>query len=107
MAQVERNELSITGVILDVSSLRYTPGGVPYSYFTLEHRSRQTEADIPREVFCRIRVDLRGEALRPQMEQLEVGQTVEVMGFLARSGVRDDSAVRLVLHAQHLSRLSD
>lgn len=57
------------------------------------------EAQFPREVFCRIRVDVRGDGLQEFAESLEVGQRVVVEGFLARSGYKDESAAQLVLHA--------
>jgi len=97
---MESNHFAISGVVIELEKLRYTPGAVPYRWLTLEHRSRQVEADIPREAFCRIRVDIRGESLQAQADQLQLGSRITVTGFLARSGYKDESSSRLALHAQ-------
>lgn len=102
----ESNQVVMSGVVQDVSPLSSTPGGIPYRYFTLEHRSRQEEAGLAREVNCRIRVDLRGQPLIDLMKSLSSGQRVEVQGFLSRAGFQEENATRLVLHAQTMTLLS-
>ncbi len=97
---METNHLSISGCIVERSDLRYTPGGVPFFHLYLEHRSRQVEVGVPREVFCRIRVDFRGEEFTSLAEMLEPGQKILVKGFLARSGFKDERSNILILHAQ-------
>jgi len=99
---VESNSLVITGTITESGELRSTPGGVPFRSFLLEHRSRQLEADYPREAFCRIKVNVRGEALQSAVSNWDVGSRVKVQGFLARPGVKDETGSRLVLHAQEV-----
>ncbi|PCJ42481.1 MAG: primosomal replication protein N [Moraxellaceae bacterium] len=99
---MESNQLVISGVILELEKLRVTPGGVPIRTLLLEHRSRQVEVETPREVFCRIKVAIRGPQLQSLVDQLQVGSRVTVTGFLARSGYKDEDGIRLNLHAQHI-----
>jgi len=99
---VESNQLVISGVVLELQALRVTPGGVPIRTLLLEHRSRQVEVGTPREVFCRIKVEIRGPDLQAVIESLQVGSRITVTGFLARSGYKDDEGIRLNLHAQHI-----
>ncbi len=99
---MENNQLVISGVVLELEAIRVTPGGVPIRTLLLEHRSRQVEVDIPREVFCRIKVEVRGPELQSLLETLQVGSRVTVTGFLARSGYKDEDGIRLTLHAQYI-----
>ena len=99
---MESNQLVISGVILELNTLRITPGGVPMRSLLLEHRSRQVEVGTPREVFCRIKVEIRGPELQSLVETLQIGHRITVTGFLARSGYKDEDGIRLSLHAQHI-----
>lgn len=97
---MEHNTITLSGIILEVSDVRITPAGIPHRRFLLEHRSRQVEANHPREVFCRLPVELRGEAVRMAQPLLQVGERVVVAGFIDRFGYKDEAASRFVLHAQ-------
>lgn len=97
---MEHNTITLSGIILEVSDVRITPAGIPHRRFLLEHRSRQVEANHPREVFCRLPVELRGEAVRTAQPHLLVGERVVVTGFIDRFGYKDEAASRFVLHAQ-------
>lgn len=99
---MESNQLVISGVVIERKPLRITPGGVPIRTLLLEHRSRQVEVGTPREVFCRINVEIRGTNLQELVESLQLGSRITVTGFLARSGYKDEEGVRLNLHAQHI-----
>ena len=94
--------MALSGTITEVQGLRYTPAGVSHFGFMLEHRSRQQEAGVPREVLCRIRVEARGADVVAQCQSLAVSDRVRVEGFLSRSSYRDSAATQLVLHAQHV-----
>jgi len=94
----ETNRLTITGTVVEVGSRRVSPAGIPQQRLTLEHRSRQVEAGMPREARCRLDVKVAGEELGRLMKTLAVGQQVEVEGFLARAGYKGSEA-SIVLHA--------
>lgn len=99
---METNQLVLSGTIVELENLRYTPAGVPFQTFLLEHRSRQEEAGAAREVQCRLKVEARGEAITANLQHLAQGQRIVVTGFLARSHYKDADSIRLVLHAQHI-----
>jgi primosomal replication protein N len=97
---VEYNTITLSGIILEVSEARVTPAGIPHRRFLLEHRSRQVEANHPREVLCRMPVELRGEVAQSAKALLTVGERVVVTGFVDRFGYKDEAASRFVLHAK-------
>ncbi|MBI4757108.1 MAG: primosomal replication protein N [Betaproteobacteria bacterium] len=72
--------------------LRHTPAGIPVLQFRLNHRSRQTEAGLPRDVT----VEVAGVALGPQARLLAgaaLGSSVRVGGFLAERSARSTQPV--------------
>lgn len=103
---MEHNTITLSGVILEVNEVRITPVGIPHRRFLLEHRSRQVEANHPREVFCRLPVELRGALVRQAQSLLQVGERVVVEGFIDRFGYKDEAASRFVLHAQTIKSTS-
>lgn len=82
---------------------RNSPAGIPMTRFTLEHRSQQVEATLPRESFFRLVVVVAGAALKQVAEGLQCGDEVCVEGFLSRMSYRDDEA-RIALHAETIKR---
>ncbi|MCG8668065.1 MAG: primosomal replication protein N [Pseudomonadales bacterium] len=101
---MEINQAVISGVVIDVESQRISPGGIAHQRFTLQHRSRQEQAGQPREVFCRILVEMRGD-LVAQVQPIAVNDRLKVEGFWDRSSYKDDTASKLILHAQQLQKL--
>lgn len=94
----------LTGAVHKAPETRYNPAGIPITRFSLEHRSRQLEAGLEREAFCRIIVMAAGKELSKTAQQLDEGSEVSVTGFIARADNRQGQA-KLVLHAQSLQRL--
>lgn len=103
---MEHNTITLSGIILEISDIRVTPAGIPHRRFLLEHRSRQVEASHPREVQCRLPVEMRGELVRRAQPLLEVGERIKVTGFIDRSGYKDEAGARLVLHAKTIQSSS-
>lgn len=106
---MEVNQVHISGVVVAVEPLRVSPGGIAHHRFVLQHRSRQEEVGEPREVFCRIWVEMRGTSAAnvdglEGLEGIGVNDRVKVEGFLDRSGYKDDTGTKLVLHATRLQR---
>jgi primosomal replication protein N len=102
----ETNRLTITGTIVEVGSRRVSPAGIPQQRITVEHRSRQVEAGVPREARCRIEVKIAGVEFAALLRTLVVGQRVEVEGFLTRSGFKGSEA-SIVVHATGIRITSD
>ncbi len=90
------------GIVHRAPEQRFSPAGIAVARFTLEHRSRQEEAGLPREAFCRIVVVCSGEPLARQAMTLAVGQGVRVEGFIARADHRQGRSM-IVLHAHKLA----
>jgi primosomal replication protein N len=101
---VAENHLVLSGAVLRRPERRVSPAGIPIARFLLDHRSRQQEAGMTREVQCRIRVVASGVALQGFMQRLQTGSRVRVEGFLSRAGYRDPHHA-LELHAQHIELL--
>lgn len=82
---------------------RENPSGIALTSFTLEHRSRQCEAGMQRDVYCRIIVMACGRELAPLARTLLAGEAVSVAGFLCQHNYRAGET-RLVLHARTIDR---
>ena len=94
----------LAGTVCKAPETRYNPAGIPLTRFSLEHRSRQTEAGLEREAFCRIVVIATGTELSNKAKALSEGQAVSISGFITRADSRQGQA-RLVLHAQSIQGL--
>jgi primosomal replication protein N len=88
------NQVVISGELIALESLRYTPAGVARVALTLSHTSQQTEAKVLRQVQCEVNA-LAFDEVADKVARFEVGQNVKVRGFLARHGNRSR---QLVLH---------
>ncbi|MBP7881708.1 MAG: primosomal replication protein N, partial [Candidatus Methylopumilus sp.] len=55
------NQLVISGEVVQIETLRYTPAGIPLLSFVLRHLSEQVEAGMQRRVECEINAMLMGE----------------------------------------------
>lgn len=101
---METNQVIISGVVIEVESQRVSPGGIAHQRIVMQHRSRQEEAGQPREVFCRIVVEMRGE-LVASSQPLAVNDRIEVNGFLDRASYKDDTGSKLILHAKGIRKI--
>lgn len=92
---MEVNEVILTGELIVVEPLRYTPAGVPLSSFRVLHRSQQIEGGVKRQVEC----ELPGVAMAQValgMAGFTAGLRVRIRGFLNR---KNRMSAQLVLHA--------
>ncbi len=89
-----RNQVVISGELIVLESLRYTPAGVARVALTLSHSSQQSEADGMRQVQCEIDA-LAFAGAAEKAAGFMVGQAVRVRGFLAQRSMRNR---QLVLH---------
>ncbi|MFZ5723759.1 MAG: primosomal replication protein N [Pseudomonadota bacterium] len=103
---METNRLTITGLVVEVGAVRTSPAGIPQQHITIEHRSRQIEAGIPREARCRVDVKIAGDELAAVARTLTVGQQVGIEGFLSRPGFKGSEAA-LVVHATRITVAGD
>ncbi|MDO8890426.1 MAG: primosomal replication protein N [Sulfurimicrobium sp.] len=92
------NRIVLSGKILAIDPLRYTPAGIPALNLTLGHSSRQVEAGMEREVECEVQVVALGE-LAQQAARCKVEDGIRIQGFLAR---KSRNSMQLVLHANRI-----
>ena len=67
----------------------------------LEHKSQCVEADMLRNVYCKMQVIFSGERFESVTEQLKIGVNIEVHGFITLQQSRNGQN-RLILHAENV-----
>ncbi len=92
------NRLVISGQLIELDGLRYTPAGVERIEMKIRHASTQHEAGAPRQVQCEVNALALGEAAR-QAARLQAGQQVKAEGFLAQRSLR---SMQLVMHIEKI-----
>lgn len=93
------NQLVISGEVVQIETLRYTPAGIPLLSFVLRHLSEQVEAGMQRRVECEINAMLMGE-LAEKSQHIKVGAQLNVTGFIAKRSLK---STQLVLHINTLN----
>lgn len=88
----------LTGNLIELDALRYTPAGIPVVNFRLSHTSEQIEAGAKRAVQCEV-AGLAFEREARLMAAARPGMQVKVTGFLAG---KSRESKQLVLHATHI-----
>lgn len=94
------NQVVLSGELIDVEPIRYTPAGVPILSFTLRHHSCIEEAGGVRQVDC----EIPGVCLGPlsvRLQAIPANNAVVLSGFLAARHHRWKRA--LVFHATALA----
>ena len=83
----EHNSLRLTGVLVQMASLRYTPAAVPVIDLLFEHQSQQIEAGQPRQVTLQLKAVAFGP-LAESLARIGLGTALQLLGFLtnARNG---------------------
>jgi primosomal replication protein N len=100
---MSRNAVALSGEIIAIDTLRFTPAGIPAVDFRIMHRSSQIEADFRRDVMCEVQgVAMAGTAQR--MARLRIGQQAEFSGFLAQ---RSHRSTQLMLHVNEFQLIED
>jgi Primosomal replication protein N len=89
------NRLVISGALIQVDPLRYSPAGVPIAEAVVLHRSSQTVATQVRQVECELTVQASG-ALAGQLAQLNAGTQVKLEGALNRRSVKSRQLILIL-----------
>jgi primosomal replication protein N len=92
------NRVELSGRLLEVGSLRHTPGGVAALQFKLAHESEQEEAGVKRKVEAEIGA-IAFEAQARLIAGRPLGSHVKIAGFLSAKSKR---ARKLVLHVTNI-----
>lgn len=95
------NCLMLSGTIATALKQSLSPIGIPTYSFYLEHRSTQREVNLERQAWCKIKVILAGNQFSYLTQQIKVGVSVKVKGFLHTH--KDFNGLnQLVLHTEQL-----
>lgn len=86
------NQLKLVASILEKSALRFSPAGIPIANAILQHSSKQIQAGVERQVEMEVPVIAAGE-ISKSLLSIELGQTHEFTGFLARKNRNSKSLV--------------
>jgi len=82
----------LSGCLLELEALRYTPAGIPALNFRIAHASEQSEAGVRRKVECEMVCLALG-----QMAQLlagaKPGDALRLSGFLAAKSLKSRTPV--------------
>jgi primosomal replication protein N len=89
------NRLVISGALIQVDPLRYSPAGVPIAEAVIQHRSSQAVAGQPRQVECELTVQASG-SLAGQLAQLATGTQIKLEGALNRRSVNSRQLILIL-----------
>jgi primosomal replication protein N len=89
------NKLGISGTLIQVDPVRYSPAGVPIAEAVILHRSSQTVATQARQVECELTVQASG-TLATQLAQLTAGAQVKLEGALNRRSVKSRQLILIL-----------
>ncbi|MHB1402151.1 MAG: primosomal replication protein N [Thiobacillus sp.] len=89
------NRLVISGALIQVDPVRYSPAGVPIAEAVVLHRSSQTVATQVRQVECELTVQASG-TLASQLAQLNTGTQVKLEGALNRRSVKSRQLILIL-----------
>ncbi|EKO3524356.1 primosomal replication protein N [Vibrio fluvialis] len=98
------NRMELSGSIAKPPIRSQSPSGIEHCRFWLEHRSTMIEADLPRQVYCRIPVVVSGQRSKALTQNLVQGSIIQVSGFLAYQTGRNGVG-KLVLHADNIIQI--
>ncbi len=90
------NNLTLSGVVISLEPIRYTPAGIPLLSFVLQHASEQIEAGLKRKVECEVNAVILGDLAK---QNIQLGSAIRAKGFLAK---RSAKSTQLVLHIEKL-----
>lgn len=95
------NCLILVGNVASRIKHHLSPVGIPNYSFYLEHRSKQKEANLERQAWCKIQVVLAGDQFSLIAQQIMVGAKVRVKGFIHAH--KDFNGLhQLVLHTEQI-----
>lgn len=88
----------MSGEVVQVEPLRFTPAGLPLLSFVVRHVSEQIEAETRRQVECEMTVVAIG-AIANKAKAVQAGSQVKLAGFIAKRSLK---STQLVLHLNAL-----
>ena len=90
----------LSGIVIGLEPMRYTPAGLPLLGFVLQHASEQTEAGLKRKVECEVNAVAIGDLANIfKKHNIQVGVYIKAKGFLAK---RSTKSTQLVFHIEQI-----
>ena len=89
------NRLVISGALIQVDPVRYSPAGVPIAEAVIQHRSSQSLAMQARQVECELTIQASGP-LAGQLAQLATGTQIKLEGALNRRSVNSRQLILIL-----------
>ena len=89
------NRLLISGALIQVDPVRYSPAGVPIAEAVIQHRGSQSVAGQTRQVECELTVQASG-TLATQLARLTSGTQVKLEGALNRRSVNSRQLILIL-----------
>lgn len=96
------NRMELSGTVAKSPIRSKSPSGIEHCRFWLEHRSTVIEADLARQVYCRMPVVISGPRSQATTQNLVLGSNIQVGGFVAYQTGRNGIG-KIVLHADHIT----
>ncbi|EGU30206.1 primosomal replication protein N [Vibrio ichthyoenteri ATCC 700023] len=96
------NRMELSGTVAKPPIRSKSPSGIEHCRFWLEHRSTVIEADLARQVYCRMPVVISGPRSQALTQNLVLGSNIKVGGFVAYQTGRNGIG-KIVLHADHIT----
>ncbi|NDP47298.1 MAG: primosomal replication protein N [Sulfuriferula multivorans] len=89
------NRLVISGALIQVDPVRFSPAGVPIAEGVIQHSSSQAVATQVRQVECELTIQASG-SLAQQLAQLVTGTQVKLEGALNRRSVKSRQLILIL-----------
>ncbi|MFB9137588.1 primosomal replication protein N [Vibrio sp. AK197] len=98
------NRMELSGVVAKPPIRSQSPSGIEHCRFWLEHRSTMMEAELLRQVYCRMPVVVSGKGSSLLTQELVQGSSIKVSGFVTYQTGRNGVG-KLVLHADNITHI--
>jgi primosomal replication protein N len=96
--------MELSGIICSAPIRSQSPSGIEHCRFWVEHRSVIEEAQLPRQVYCKMPVVVSGERSIRFTQNLVQGSNIKVSGFVTYQTGRNGIG-KLVLHADQVNQI--
>lgn len=98
------NFLRLSGVVAEKPIFKKSPSSVEHCHFSIEHRSMQKEAELPRNAFCYMPIVASGNLANQLKNHISKGMQIRVSGFITFQQSANKIG-KLVLHAQYIEHI--
>jgi primosomal replication protein N len=96
--EANANQVILSGTLVELGALRYTPAGLPAVEFRMSHDSSMTEAGTERRVRAEMPA-IAFDTVARQVASAGLGSALRARGFLAAKSQR---STKVVLHVTNI-----